>query len=453
MAYAPVGWVDDVTPLDQAHLNQMDQGIAALDGQVSTLSDDLATTNSDLSTLETQVDGIAASVAAIDLTVKVDKDSVVVAASRLMASKLLAADANPAFRLNGDGTIQWGPGGATALDTSLFRFAANHLRSPGSLDLGAGLVTRVGLASQVNIDGGVGFGTAADVTLVRTSAGLLTLTGTLNVTGSGGVNALGGELLAYASDANMQSGITSIGGNPGLQLGQTGGASLYRSAAGVLKTDGRFVAADANYAYLSQPAAGGGYAFASFIAAEAQPRWRMAAGNGTMEWGVGGATAPDTNLYRAAGGTLKTDGVFRVATNLYIEAASGGITLGPNDTNLYRAAAGVLRTDGGLQANTHLYALTGNVYLGDPGGRLYFAGDTSLYRAAAGYVQTDGAVIVGSHIYARQQVIFGTAGDANIHRSAAGVLALTMGALGDRDLVYGAADSGGAGFRTVRVAN
>jgi hypothetical protein len=415
MAYAPVGWVDDVTPLDQAHLNQMDQGIAALDGQVSTLSDDLATTNSDLSTLETQVDGIAASVAAIDLTVKVDKDSVVVAASRLMASKLLAADANPAFRLNGDGTIQWGPGGATALDTSLFRFAANHLRSPGSLDLGAGLVTRVGLASQVNIDGGVGFGTAADVTLVRTSAGLLTLTGTLNVTGSGGVNALGGELLAYASDANMQSGITSIGGNPGLQLGQTGGASLYRSAAGVLKTDGRFVAADANYAYLSQPAAGGGYAFASFIAAEAQPRWRMAAGNGTMEWGVGGATAPDTNLYRAA--------------------------------------AGVLRTDGGLQANTHLYALTGNVYLGDPGGRLYFAGDTSLYRAAAGYVQTDGAVIVGSHIYARQQVIFGTAGDANIHRSAAGVLALTMGALGDRDLVYGAADSGGAGFRTVRVAN
>lgn len=67
-----------------------------------------------------------------------------VAASVVMSNKLASSDANPAFQIKGDGTLQWGAGGAGALDTNLYRASAGVLKSDNEVDVGA--VTKI----QVN---------------------------------------------------------------------------------------------------------------------------------------------------------------------------------------------------------------------------------------------------------------------------------------------------------------
>jgi hypothetical protein len=75
---------------------------------------------------------------------KVPKDGVTVAGTRILASKLVSADAQPAFQINGDGGLHWGPGGSTAPDTNLYRSAAGQLKTDGSLVVGAQLVSNTG---------------------------------------------------------------------------------------------------------------------------------------------------------------------------------------------------------------------------------------------------------------------------------------------------------------------
>ena len=61
-------------------------------------------------------------------------DTVVPSGTRIISNKLLAGDAQPAFRLFGSGKIEIGPGGSTAPDTNLYRKSS-----------AAWLVTDVGL--------------------------------------------------------------------------------------------------------------------------------------------------------------------------------------------------------------------------------------------------------------------------------------------------------------------
>jgi hypothetical protein len=93
--------------------------------------------------------------------------------------------------------------------------------------------------------------------------------------------------------------------------------------------------------------------------------------SGKMEWGAGGATARDTNLYRAAADTLRTDDTLqsnRASTGLvafgslvasvarYRQYADGKMgwadTAGTEDTNLYRSAANILKTDDKLEVDS-----------------------------------------------------------------------------------------------------
>ncbi|KKN91747.1 hypothetical protein LCGC14_0214150 [marine sediment metagenome] len=60
-------------------------------------------------------------------------------------SSYIGTDANPIFRIMGWGGLEWGPGGATAPDTNLFRSTANVLRTNDSLI----------------VDGNVGIGTTS----------------------------------------------------------------------------------------------------------------------------------------------------------------------------------------------------------------------------------------------------------------------------------------------------
>lgn len=108
--------------------------------------------------------GLNAIVDALDtlLAARVSKDHVEVAATRIFASKLLAADANPAFRILGDGKHEWGAGGASAVDTNLYRSAANVLKTDDTLLAIVPAVNVAGAAQNVA-------GTGTDVVLAFNS--------------------------------------------------------------------------------------------------------------------------------------------------------------------------------------------------------------------------------------------------------------------------------------------
>lgn len=153
--YVPIDWVNDVTALDEAHLDHIEQGVATADGQITALTGS-----------------------------KVDKDSVVAAGTRLVATKLLAGDAQPTMMIDGRGFITWGPGGAAASDTSLYRNGPGQLRTESAfdslLDISArwgGNVVEMGAKGPT---GQSGLKLQSDTSLYRSAAGKLRTDGTLD---------------------------------------------------------------------------------------------------------------------------------------------------------------------------------------------------------------------------------------------------------------------------------
>lgn len=113
-------------------------------------------------------------------------------------------------------------------------------------------------------------------------------------------------------------------------FGNATDTNLYRSAADTLKTDDQFVAGNgivANNAVQVTRAAAGGDTVTTILGqldTDTLPRIRMRV-SGKMEWGDG--TSVDTNLYRSAADTLKTDDSLVVAGDLTVSgsmAAAGG---------------------------------------------------------------------------------------------------------------------------------
>jgi hypothetical protein len=100
--------------------------------------------------------------------------------------------------------------------------------------------------------------------------------------------------------------------------------------------------------------------------------------SGQINWGSGGASVPDTNLYRSAANTLRTDDLF---------VSSGGI----NTTNL--VLTGSIAFTGGSK----------DIY-GDGSGYLYFYGYNNVYfqnqiTARAGINNDIGAVAINGNLY------------------------------------------------------
>src|SRR5262245_37423322 len=56
-------------------------------------------------------------------------DTVVAAATRIIANLTTAGDTQPAWRVLGSGRMEWGAGGTTAVDVFLERLAAGQLRA------------------------------------------------------------------------------------------------------------------------------------------------------------------------------------------------------------------------------------------------------------------------------------------------------------------------------------
>jgi hypothetical protein len=177
--------------------------------------------------------------AGVDLTTKVDKDSVVVSATRILANKLLAGDANPVFQFSGGGAFQWGPGGASALDSQLKRAGVNALSTPGSFAPKSLIATDAVTVDNANLGSKLLFGTAADANLYRRAA---------NNVGTDGAFSAGFALYAGYAFSNPTTSAF------GVIFGSGADTSLYRKAAGVLRTDGTL---DANALTINGVAVGG----------------------------------------------------------------------------------------------------------------------------------------------------------------------------------------------------
>lgn len=222
-----------------------------------------------------------------------------VAAQTVLQNLLIGTDANAAFSILGDGKHQWGLGGASALDTNLYRGSSGVVKTDGAFNAVAGF--------QVS-------GAALASTHLADSSSLARLTG---ATFTGAVVANGGYSI----------------GTP------LTGTSAYRSQQVAAQTvlSNKLLAADANDAF-------------------------HLLGSGKMEWGAGGASVVDTNLYRWGASILKSDQTLLLGQEIYARhgvstqviigdtgAGNAGFRFGSaTDTNLYRANVGALKTDAGL---------------------------------------------------------------------------------------------------------
>ena len=327
--------------------------------------------------------------AAADAT-KVDKDSVVVAATRILASKKLVGDTQPAFRFFGDGKLEWGVGGTTAVDTSLYRSAANEITISG------GIVT-----------------TAAAASLVGTYFKPATATG----------YALG---VIVTGEGNPRY-LINVGGTHQWGPGSAGlDTNLYRNGAGVLKTDGGFYAAGSVYAsqgvntvgFVYNPSAGniGGAAFYAAAIGETQASFRFS-GRGGMEWGAGGSTATDAYLQRTNVGELTFDAG--------LISKGVGPAGGPQIALYYRPATAVgyaLASKVGAEANSRFF-------IDYTGQMMWSAGatgmDVNLYRSAVNWLKTDYSMTIVGHLQLNSDwstLFLGATGDASLNRAAAGQL-------------------------------
>ncbi|KUJ70793.1 hypothetical protein ACZ90_00285 [Streptomyces albus subsp. albus] len=131
-------------------------------------------------------------------------------------------------------------------------------------------------------------------------------------------------------------------------------------------------------AITSTQTTGGANSWGSLVSGDTFDRHRVMA-DGRHEWGPGNG-ARDTNLYRDAAGVLASDGIIRAyrsstsgnafsaritgdAVSRGVMNADGGLWWGDGtnalDTNLYRTAAGSLKTDGALSVTGSLSAGNG----------------------------------------------------------------------------------------------
>lgn len=124
------------------------------------------------------------------------------------------------------------------------------------------------------------------------------------------------------------------------------------------------------------------------LAADANDAFHVL-GDGKHEWGLGGATAIDTNMYRAAAAILATDSTFRVNSSLPLDLVPRGSTPDAAD---FRFGDGTgyrlnFAARSGVSAGLRAFSVYDS-------GKLEWATDTNLYRIAAGALKTDSGLTV-----------------------------------------------------------
>ncbi len=255
---------------------------------------------------------------------------------------------------------------------------------------------------------------------------------------------VGNDGSVYASD-NLPSvvvlGAMGPSGEAGIIFGSGLDVNLYRVVANTLATDDAF---SAGGAYLE--CTGGDVWGRSGLAAQTN----IGAGGPSGEAGIQFGLAQDTNLYRSAANTLKTDDSFVAGGTLSIGASGGTLISGtgtPEGAVTASVGALYLRTDGGSgttlytkesgAGNTGWVTVAGSATVPDP---LTLSSDITVRNTLASEVKV-GAVGPSSEA----GIAFGSALDTNLFRSAADFLA-TSGSLDVRDtLVVNSGDGAPSG--------
>lgn len=382
-----------------------------------------------------------------------------------------AGDTTNRFTIQNSGHLFWGPGGTTATDTNLYRAAVNQLKTDGSLLVCGTVYAFKGsadansqMAMAIDFAGaglpallwGPGGASGVDTWLYRTgTGGGLATSGGLSVLGAVTANGpaanSGAFLSSVGSDTNYRYQLTDDGsmawgpGNAATDVTLSrltnnqlytngsfqaaGGMVVDRSNAGnafyfgsaldtylvrtgtnALATSGQFgtgaqlnigaSAASTAAIYVQQLAASG---FFAAVKQAPDTGWRfLIDANGQLVWGPGGSAATDTTLYRFNANQLGTGGDLVVNKSIYMGYGGGAEKIffgNAVDTDLYRSAAGVLKTDQNFHAGLDLYAQDGGatqVRIGNNSGRATVdfgsAMDTTLYRQSAGVLKTDGVL-------------------------------------------------------------
>lgn len=432
---------DDVTPLDAAHMNLLEQtalkdqpdGYLGLDADRSIALDATQEILWPLGGVLGQLAGggvqLTGRVRAVD---QIESATYVQGATGLIL--WAAGEASPRIQVMPDVVTAGTPGfllggGAAGGDTNLYRSAAGTLKTDGILRAVLGLRSDARVYAET--------GTGLEVYIGRDAAGT-------------------SPTVVWGGDTN-----------------------LYRGGALTLKTDGQLLAVSRIIAYYNTT----GQATIGGVGPSSQAGIVLGSGN-------------DTNLYRSAVGRLSTDGELFIAKSVVVDATNVGGKLyfgSATDTDLYRSAANTLKTDGKIIAANDIGGLS-DVYArqgvssqvvlapvsGNAGILFGSSFDTNLFRTGADTLKTDDQLIVGGQLFMRTTagfgaaaIWFGTSDDAVLYRSGAGALktdglfraegdpgvandtALTIfvSGVGARVVKVGAADSGGVGFRMLRVAN
>lgn len=259
------------------------------------------------------------------------------AGSVVFQSRQLTGDTQPRFQITGSGDHRWGSG-AAATDVTLARTATRTMTLTGSEIIIPGNLADTpllikGVASQSGPFLEVQT-SAASPLLRMVAAGTLILSPTTTPTTA-----------AF-----------------GMQFGNDASANLYRSAAATISSDGILSAStltstglisgvgvallgNAANAYKSSTTTASNLFLRALVTGDTQDRF-TSDHNGALIWGAGGASAPDTNLYRKAASVLATDDKLNLSPDSPVTTAAFGLQIG-NDgvANLYRSAASELKTD------------------------------------------------------------------------------------------------------------
>lgn len=291
---------------------------------------------------------LTAAVSGIDMSQKVDKDSVVDAATRLVAVKLLAGDAQPAFRIRGDGTIEWGAGGASALDVGLYRHLATAVlattgwfapaKNIGTAHIGARYALGSNWLSAV-FSGSLRFD---GTNWVNEPYGGNNGWGLMGVFGAGGGGlefytdaATGNTPRSYTEAQFLARKMFAIAGDGKLLLGALQDTNLYRYAANVLATDDQIrVLSTSGICVVG--VAGGNYVRGYLADGDAQPAMKLL--HNALEFGPGGASVTDVSIYRGGVSILASGDKFDPASlNLQTKAgvpADGDVVGGAADGDI-----------------------------------------------------------------------------------------------------------------------
>lgn len=209
-------------------------------------------------------------------------------------------DVSGRYNIDTEGQMQWG-GADGSFDVVLWRSAANSLRTSDRLltDFVSGSKDQIQILDTTS---GAGLTIGADVNLYRSAANVLKTDDTFSAVG----DVYSGSVVAV-----NQLDLTPSGSAGKLFFGSAWDTNLYRSAASTLNTDGALI--------VNQYVRGGVAGSGEVVLAYNSNTPAVAA---AISFGTPGVW--DTNIYRSAANTLKTDDTFNSAVDVQV----GGTALG-----------------------------------------------------------------------------------------------------------------------------